>query len=93
MTRPRWLLAGLILLAVPLVFAQSSGGSYTMPRQSIDGGAQRAQGGAYTLDGSIGQADAGPISTLGSYQLRGGFHRAAGEGSAADSIFADGFEP
>jgi hypothetical protein len=81
-------LAGLSNIAL----AQSSSASYQIPRQTIDGGAQRSTSASYTLDATIGQPDAGPVMTSGSYELRGGFHRAAATGPLPDPLFSDGFE-
>lgn len=46
---------------------------------SIDGGgATFSIGGPYSLGGTIGQADAGPAMTAGTYRLTGGFWTATG---------------
>jgi hypothetical protein len=39
---------------------------------TIDGGGESSSGGGYTLDGTLGQPDAGSLSG-GSYTLVGGF--------------------
>jgi hypothetical protein len=75
-----------------VALAQSSSASYQIPRQSIDGGAQRSTSATYTLEATIGQPDAGPVMTSGSYELRGGFHRPAATGPLPDPLFSDGFE-
>ncbi len=50
-----------------------SGGGYDLTWNSIDGGgAMFSSGGAYSLGGTIGQADAGTMSG-GAYTLNGGF--------------------
>lgn len=74
------------------VLAQSASASYQVPRQSIDGGAGRATSASYTLNGTIGQPDAGTIKTSASYTVRGGFHRAAPAAPLPDPIFSNGFE-
>ncbi len=73
-----------ILLALLVLFALTtsasivpasaqSGGGYDLTWNSIDGGgAMFSTGGAYSLGGTIGQADAGTMSG-GSYTLNGGF--------------------
>jgi hypothetical protein len=72
------LLASAALVVTPLMggtttSAQSSGGS-DLTWTTIDGGgATVSAGGAFTLGGSIGQADAGAPLSGGSYSLRGGF--------------------
>lgn len=81
------------LAATGVALAQASSTSYQVPRQSIDGGAQRSASASYTLDATIGQPDAGPAMTSASYELRGGFHRAAATGPLPDPLFRDGFEP
>jgi hypothetical protein len=83
----------LVWLGAPGVsLAQSSSASYQIPRQTIDGGAQRSTSASYTLDATIGQPDAGAAMSSASYELRGGFHRAAATGPLPDPLFSDGFE-
>lgn len=55
-----------------LVLAQTGGG-YNLTWNTIDGGGGRSSGGNYQLTASLGQADAGPNLTGGSYSLSGGF--------------------
>jgi hypothetical protein len=83
----------LLVLAFGAALAQSSSATYSVPRQSIDGGAQRASSATYGLNGTIGQPDAGPAMSGATFSVRGGFHRAAVGGPQPDSIFASGFEP
>jgi hypothetical protein len=71
------LLAMFVLgIALTLGHATTSaqtGGAYELTWSSIDGGgAMFSIGGAYSLGGMIGQADAGAMSG-GSYALAGGF--------------------
>jgi hypothetical protein len=82
-------LACLLPLAV---LAQSSSASFQVPRQSIDGGAQRAASATYALVGTLGQPDAGSPAASATYTLNGGFHRAAPSGPLPASLFANGFE-
>ncbi|MBK8069636.1 MAG: hypothetical protein IPK27_19050 [Rhodanobacteraceae bacterium] len=79
------------MLGQAQAIAQSSSASYQIPRQSIDGGAARARSAGYTIEGTIGQPDAAPPAASASYELRGGFHRAAA-GALPDPLFANGFE-
>lgn len=66
-----WLVCLVLLAAVP-VLAQS-GGDYGLSWTTIDGGGVTlSAGGAYTLGGTAGQADAGRM-TGGPYTLAGGF--------------------
>jgi hypothetical protein len=67
------LMAALSVIGATVVSAQSSG--YTLAWLSIDSGGGQSGGGAYTLNGVIGQADAGVLSG-GVYVLRGGFLQA-----------------
>jgi len=67
----------IVLLALGLmvgggVLAQT-GGNYDLSWHSIDGGGGQATGGGYTLNGTVGQADAGQALTGGTYSLTGGF--------------------
>ncbi len=84
-------LAWMIIGSLP-AGAQSASASYQIPRQSIDGGAARATSASFTLQGSIGQPDAGAVMSSASFALRGGFHTAAPSGPRPDTIFRDGFE-
>lgn len=72
--------------------AQSSSASFQIPRQSIEGGAGRATSATYTLNGTIGQPDAGAPMTSATFAVRGGFHRAAPAAPLPDPLFSDGFE-
>jgi hypothetical protein len=84
--------ASALLLAPAHALAQSASASYQVPRQSIDAGAGRATSASYTLNGTIGQPDAGATKTSASYTLRGGFHRAAPDAPLPDPLFSNGFE-
>lgn len=58
-----------------------SGGAYDLTWNTFDGGgATFSTGGAYSLGGTIGQADAGMLSG-GSYSLSGGFWVSGGGGN------------
>jgi len=59
-----------LLFAAP-TFAQSDG-DYHLSWSTIDGGGGRSLGETYTLEGTIGQPDAGLMSG-GDYVLAGGF--------------------
>ena len=77
-------LLALCLAVAALMFSLSpggasaqSGGGFDLSWNSIDAGGQRSSGGAFSLDGVIGQPDAGPpgagVLTGGPYTLQGGF--------------------
>lgn len=64
------------------VFAQVGSG-FDLSWSTIDGGGGTSTGGAYSLIGTLGQADAG-IQSGGSYTLEGGFWNRA---NAAYRVF------
>ena len=72
-------------LVVPVIFAlhivsialAQSGNSYELTWNTIDGGGGSSSDGSYSLDGTIGQADAGTLIG-GGYTLNGGFWSCAG---------------
>jgi hypothetical protein len=68
------LIAGSALMAGLLGMAQAQTGSgYDLTWHTVDaGGTSSATGGAYSLAGTVGQADAG-LQTGGQYALQGGF--------------------
>lgn len=82
------LIGGLLCLLSTLALAQSSGGDYTITKFTIDGGGGTSAGGAYSLTGTVGQADASlQVQSGGPYRLSGGFW-----GKFVDLIFKDSFE-
>jgi hypothetical protein len=68
----RFLLLLILLMLPALPAAAMSGGPYDLSWNSIDGGGQTSAGGAYTLTGTIGQADAG-YNMKEPYTQSGGF--------------------
>ncbi len=51
-----------------------SGGNFEITSFTIDGGGVvNATGGVFTLSGTVGQPDAGPVQTGGVFDLAGGF--------------------
>lgn len=88
----RWLRpAALLLLLLATQGRAQSSASFQIDRQSLDGGGGAAGSASYALNGSIGQPDSGPPMSSTSFQLRGGFQRAA-DTVRPEQIFADGFE-
>lgn len=77
---------------VGLALAQSSSANFSAPRQSIDGGAQRASSATYGIDGTVGQPEAGPAMSGATFSVRGGFHRRAADAGPSEEIFRNGFE-
>lgn len=74
------------LLATHSLWAQSSGGSYTMRKQVIGAGAVAAAG-SYRLTGTVAEPGAAQSAST-QFRLTGGFHTPRSGGS----IFCDGFE-
>lgn len=62
----------LLLLTLLLATVAVGAGGFNLDWWTIDGGGGRATGAAYTLDGTIGQPDAGVLAG-GDYGLSGGF--------------------
>lgn len=79
--------AAIALMTLPAM-AGPSGGSFSIPWSTIDGGGVlNSSGGSYTLSGTIGQPDAGATMSGGSFSLTGGFW--AGVGSTTAPCPAD----
>jgi len=84
----RWLVL-VALISLPLL----AGGQSTIDWWSVDGGGEiRAEGGIWTLSGTLGQWDSteGNLLIGGSWQLTGGFWAVGAP--AADQLFVDNFE-
>lgn len=60
---------GLFLAATGAVPAQN----FSIDWHTIDGGGGTSTGGVYSVSGTIGQPDAGPVMTGGTFSLQGGF--------------------
>ncbi|MGC9357684.1 MAG: hypothetical protein ACP5GX_07455 [Anaerolineae bacterium] len=63
----------LLLLTFPAIILAQQGGGYEITAWTLDGGGGESAGGSYILAGTVGQPDAGPAMTGGSYRLVGGF--------------------
>jgi hypothetical protein len=76
-----WLVLGaaLLILAGPALHGLSAGAqspqqTYSLSWWTVDGGGGHSTAASsYTLDGTAGQPDPGPILTGGNYRLEGGF--------------------
>jgi len=78
-----------LLIVAPLLAAAQT----TIDWWTVDGGGEiRAEGGDWTLSGSLGQWDGteGNLLVGGSWQMTGGFW--AVEAPASDGLFVDSFE-
>jgi hypothetical protein len=74
MKRPIVLLVSIVLLIITVsIAAAQSGGGYDLTWSTIDGGGSESIGSSYTLVGTIGQLDAGPLMNGEGYLLTGGF--------------------
>lgn len=74
----------------------AQGTGFAVPRYVIAGGGGSSSGGAFRVDGTIGQADADPLHPAmgGIYAISGGFWPAQANAPAGGgTIFANGFEP
>jgi hypothetical protein len=67
---------GLLLLSVffnlPSAFCLRSSAQYSIDWSTLDGGGGTSTGGVYSVSGTIGQPDAGPMNG-GNYTIQGGF--------------------
>ncbi len=62
----------LLFLWLPAI-TRAQGGGYDLTWFSVDGGGGYSAASGYTLDSTIGQPDAGTLSSGGGYTLVGGF--------------------
>src|SRR5580765_6216842 len=60
---------GAFLLVALTIHAQQ----YSIDWHTIDGGGGTSTGGVYSVSGTIGQPDAGPVMSGGNFSLTGGF--------------------
>ena len=67
------LILALALMAGTAWAVRAAVDALELPWWTVDGGGDRSTGGQYTLSGTIGQPDAGPLMSEGSYTLWGGF--------------------
>jgi hypothetical protein len=74
----RLAVAGISMIAMPAL-AGPTGGAFSIPWSTIDGGGViNSSGGSFTLSGTIGQPDAGPTMSGGTFSLTGGFWAGVG---------------
>jgi hypothetical protein len=72
MKRKLGALVAALLLTSALLAGTRAAGVLTIDWWSVDGGGNRSSGGAYALDGAIGQADAGVLRG-GGFTIAGGY--------------------
>ena len=63
----------LILLILSLSGFALAAGSFDLSWWTVDGGGGTSSGNGYTLNGTLGQPEAGTIASGGGYTLAGGF--------------------
>jgi hypothetical protein len=63
----------LILLILSLSGFALAAGSYDLSWWTVDGGGGTSSGNGYTLNGTLGQPDAGTVASGGGYTLAGGY--------------------
>ncbi|MEA3309289.1 MAG: hypothetical protein U9Q70_07240 [Chloroflexota bacterium] len=80
------LAASLLFLAGGAVLAQTGGG-YDLTWYTIDGGGDMVSGGSYTLAGTAGQPEPGPVLTGGDYTLVSGYWPAGGVANDEHKIY------
>ena len=73
----RLLLAIALTLAVAGAALAQTGNGYDLTWWTVDGGGGEVQGGGYTLTGTAGQPEPGPVLAGGDYALYSGFWSAA----------------
>jgi len=64
---------GVILLLWGLTVSSAQAQSYSIDWFTVDGGGGTSAGGAYSVRGTVGQPDAGPVLSGGSFAVTGGF--------------------
>ena len=86
-----FLFPGFLLLFTAVALAQTSGG-VSLPWWTIDGGGGRMTSDTFTLEGTVGQPDAG-VLTGQSYTLYSGFWGPGGRTTPPPSGCPDAYEP
>lgn len=76
-------------LAASAIFASAAHAQLSISWYTIDGGGGTSTGGAFTLNGTIGQPDAGTLSA-GAFTLAGGFWSVPEGGPACPADVDDG---
>jgi hypothetical protein len=73
------LLAGLVLLLIFSGAALAAPLPYIIDWFTVDGGGGTSSGGTFALSGTIGQPEAGTLSSGGDFELVGGFWTGGGQ--------------
>jgi hypothetical protein len=72
-TRRFAFLAAAAVCALISGFGNATAQNYSIDWHTLDGGGGDSAGGIYSLSGTVGQPDAGRISSVNTYSLAGGF--------------------
>lgn len=72
------LLVALVLVVVSGILVQARSDDWTVPWWTVDGGGGISSGAGFSLKGTVGQSDAGPMLQGGGYALKGGYWAAGG---------------
>jgi hypothetical protein len=65
--------------------------SLDVTRHAVASGGGRSSGGSFSVNGTVGQADASPRLDGGAFELRGGYWSSAAQ-TSGDTLFRDSFE-
>jgi hypothetical protein len=68
-----FILIGMLAVLLLVVSVAIAAGGYDLSWWTVDSGGGTSIGGGYTLNGTIGQPDAGSLTSGGGYTLAGGF--------------------
>jgi len=69
-----WTVFTLVLVLIIFVSGLAlAAGSYDLSWWTVDGGGGTSSGNGFTLNGTLGQSDAGSLASGGGYSLAGGF--------------------
>jgi hypothetical protein len=71
--KPKLVFTSVLILIIFVSSIALAAGSYDLSWWTVDGGGGTSSGNVYTLNGTIGQPDAGTLSSGGVYTLSGGF--------------------
>jgi hypothetical protein len=86
-------LTATLVVSTGVLFAQSTGGEFTLKKSVLASGSATVAGGDFRSSATAGQHDAG-TSSGGDFRVQGGFWPAVGGAPPPDgsAIFCDGFE-
>jgi hypothetical protein len=79
----------ILLVGLSMMVAGASAQMLDVTRHVIAGGGH-SSGGSFTLDGTIGQADASAVVSGGAFEVQGGYW--TGVAPIGPGVFRDGFE-